>query len=90
MKAIFVIATLFIFSGFFLGTASRCLPDYVLVILFGTIAIIHAIFCGNSYQNSIIDLSWHLLKISMIELNLRNNFIKALFAPGLFPTTLGR
>ncbi|MDR1890641.1 MAG: cation:proton antiporter [Puniceicoccales bacterium] len=44
MKAIFVIAALFLFSGVFLGIASRYLPHGVPVILFGTIAIILAVF----------------------------------------------
>ncbi|MDR2778772.1 MAG: cation:proton antiporter [Puniceicoccales bacterium] len=43
MKAVFVIAALFLFSGIFLGIASRYLPHGVPVILFGTIAIVLAI-----------------------------------------------
>ncbi|MDR1432871.1 MAG: cation:proton antiporter [Puniceicoccales bacterium] len=39
-KAISVIAALFLFSGIFLGIASRYLPSGVPVILFGTIAIV--------------------------------------------------
>jgi CPA2 family monovalent cation:H+ antiporter-2 len=40
MKAVFAIAALFLFSGIFLGIASRYLPGGVPVILFGTIALI--------------------------------------------------
>jgi hypothetical protein len=89
IKIIFVIAALFLFSDVFLGITSRYLPDCAPVILFAIIAIILVIFYGSSYQNSIIDLSWHLLKVSMIELNLRNNFIEDLFSPWLLPATLG-
>ncbi|MDR0742173.1 MAG: cation:proton antiporter [Puniceicoccales bacterium] len=44
MKAISVIAALFLFSGIFLGIASRYLPHGVPVILFGSIAVVLAIF----------------------------------------------
>jgi K+/H+ antiporter YhaU regulatory subunit KhtT len=43
IKAIFGIAALFLFSGMFLGIASRYLPNGISVILFGTTAIILAI-----------------------------------------------
>ncbi|MDR1413333.1 MAG: cation:proton antiporter [Puniceicoccales bacterium] len=40
MKAIFASAALFLFSGIFLGIASRYLPSSVPIILFGTMAVI--------------------------------------------------
>ncbi|MDR1401902.1 MAG: cation:proton antiporter [Puniceicoccales bacterium] len=43
MKAILASAALFLFSGIFLGIASRYLPSSVPIILFGTMAVIVAI-----------------------------------------------
>jgi hypothetical protein len=43
-KAFLVVAALYHFNGIFLGIASKYSPHGIAIVLFGSIAVVHALF----------------------------------------------